>query len=100
MKYAIEKLTLNRIPSNYNDMTTSTFSMRPMQEIPDQDSYRGSASSFSTLYSDGSTPFTGYGAQHALPLLRIPEDPLMPGLSYTQDNSPWCSSASESTYST
>ncbi|PQE27546.1 c2h2 finger domain-containing protein [Rutstroemia sp. NJR-2017a BBW] len=78
---------------------TSTFPMRPMSDIPDQDSYRGSVSSF-PLYSDGSAPFTGYSAQHALPLLRIPEDPLMPGLSYTQDNSPWCSSASESTYST
>jgi hypothetical protein len=99
MKYVTEKLTLNRMPSSYNDMT-SRFPMRPMPEIPDQDSYSGSVSSFPTLYSDGSASFTGYSAQHALPLLRIPEDPLMPGLSYTQDNSPWCSSASESTYST
>jgi hypothetical protein len=97
MKCDTERLTLNSMPPSYNDMT-STFPMRPISDIPDQDSYRGSVSSF-PLYSDGSAPFTGYSAQHALPLLRIPEDPLMPGLSYTQDNSPWCSS-SESTYST
>ena len=35
-----------------------------------------------------------------LPLLRIPEEHYIPGLSYTQENSPWCSSSSDSTYST
>ncbi|KAK6605065.1 hypothetical protein H4I96_05647 [Botrytis cinerea] len=40
-----------------------------------------------------------FNSPHALPLLRIPEEPYMPSLSYTHDNSPWCSSASDSTYS-
>ncbi|KAL3424357.1 hypothetical protein PVAG01_03638 [Phlyctema vagabunda] len=55
----------------------------------------------------GFSPFTGpddifasYTSSHSLPLLRIPEETLMPGLSHTQDNSPWCSSASDSTFST
>ncbi|KAM3072236.1 hypothetical protein ACMFMG_009052 [Clarireedia jacksonii] len=89
----------SRMPFNYNDIP-STSSIRPMPEMPDQDNYRGSVSSFPQLYPDDSAPFTGYSAQPSLPLLRIPEDPLMPDLSYTQDSSPWCSSASDSTYST
>lgn len=39
-------------------------------------------------------------ASPILPLLRIPEETYTPALSYTQDNSPWCSSSSDSTYST
>lgn len=47
-----------------------------------------------------SSNFTNYNTPHVLPLLRIPEETYIPSLSYTQDNSPWCSSASDSTYST
>lgn len=47
-------------------------------------------------------PYVGDGMNYTttpqLPLLRIPEDNLIPGLSY--NNSPWCSSASSSNYST
>jgi hypothetical protein len=60
----------------------------------------GHSSSFDDPYSEGqSSTFSHYTtATPQLPLLRIPEDNWNPGLSYT--NSPWCSSASDSTYST
>ncbi|QSZ31618.1 hypothetical protein DSL72_001185 [Monilinia vaccinii-corymbosi] len=88
----------SRAPSSYGEMT-STFNVRPMPEFSDQDPYR--AASFQVLYPEEASPFPGYSASLALPLLRIPEEPYMPSLLYTQDNSPWCSSsASESTYST
>jgi len=44
---------------------------------------------------DAVPQFSNY---NALPLLLIPEEPFMPGLSYTQNNSPWSSSASDSTF--
>ncbi|KAF7858650.1 hypothetical protein EAF04_009249 [Stromatinia cepivora] len=83
----------------YGEMT-STFNVRPMPEFSDQDPYRETSSSFQGLYNEDASLFQNYSAPHALPLLRIPEEPYMPGLSYTHDNSPWCSSASDSTYST
>ncbi|CZT01865.1 related to C2H2 zinc finger protein [Rhynchosporium agropyri] len=48
----------------------------------------------------GASQFPNYTTtppQPPLPLLRIPEENWIPGLSYS--NSPWCSSASDSTYS-
>ncbi|KAL2073702.1 hypothetical protein VTL71DRAFT_11028 [Oculimacula yallundae] len=48
----------------------------------------------------GTAQFSNYTTtpqQPPLPLLRIPEENWIPGLSY--NNSPWCSSASDSTYS-
>ncbi|KAI9642926.1 hypothetical protein NHQ30_008660 [Ciborinia camelliae] len=89
----------SRIPSSYGEMT-STFNVRPMPAFSDQDPYRATSSSFQGLFQEEASPFPNYSASHALPLLRIPEEPYMPGLSHTQDNSPWCSSASDSTYST
>ncbi|KAG4029432.1 hypothetical protein MFRU_016g01840 [Monilinia fructicola] len=89
----------SRTPSNYGEMT-STFNVRPMPEFSDHDSYRVTSSSFQGLYPEEASSFPGYSAPLSLPLLRIPEENYMPGLSYTQESSPWCSSASDSTYST
>ncbi|KUJ15696.1 uncharacterized protein LY89DRAFT_93349 [Mollisia scopiformis] len=53
------------------------------------------ASGLDEPYVEGGMNYT---TTPQLPLLRIPEDSWYPGLSYS--NSPWCSSASSSTYST
>jgi Fungal specific transcription factor domain len=70
--------------------------------VTNQNNYtRAAQSQFDEVYSEGgNSQFTSYTATPQLPLLRIPEETYTPGLSYTQDNSPWCSSASDSTYST
>jgi hypothetical protein len=69
--------------------------------MTNQNNYsRAAQSQFDEVYSEGgNAPFTSYTTTPQLPLLRIPEETYTPGLSYTQDNSPWCSSASDSTYS-
>ncbi|KAK6600663.1 hypothetical protein H4I95_07645 [Botrytis cinerea] len=85
-------------PRTYAEMTP-TFNVRPMPEFSEQDPYRATNSSFQGLYAEEVSSFHPYSPPHALPLLRIPEEPYMPSLSYTHDNSPWCSSASDSTYS-
>lgn len=76
----------------------TSFDIRPMPEFSDQNIFRATSSSFQGLYTEGTSPFQNNDASHALPLLRIPE-PFVPALSYTHDNSPWGSSASDSTYS-
>ncbi|KAH9223689.1 hypothetical protein DL95DRAFT_101710 [Leptodontidium sp. 2 PMI_412] len=54
---------------------------------------------FGDAFGDGEfSNYTTAPQQPLLPLLRIPEENWIPGLSY--NNSPWCSSASDSTYST
>jgi hypothetical protein len=53
------------------------------------------------MYSEPSNSnFTNFNTPHALPLLRIPGETYIPSIAYTQDDSPGCSSASDSTYST
>ena len=92
----------SRTPAGY-DQLTSSFSTRPVSEMADQTNFGRSAQpGFDELYSsEGGNPhFPSYTTTPQLPLLRIPEETYIPGLSYTQDNSPWCSSASDSTYST
>jgi hypothetical protein len=71
-------------------------------QTANQNNYtRAAQSQFDTVYGEGGdTQFASYAATPQLPLLRIPEETYTPGLSYTQDNSPWCSSASDSTFST
>ncbi|KAF7946673.1 hypothetical protein EAE96_009664 [Botrytis aclada] len=86
-------------PSRTYAEMTPHFNVRPMPEFSEQDPYRATNSSFQGLYNEEVSSFHPYSPPHALPLLRIPEEPYMPGLSYTHDNSPWCSSASDSTYS-
>jgi len=82
-------MSSNYPTSSGPDLSNSGTYGRPVQQAFEQ-LYQGTTQNFPNF----STP------QHALPLLRIPEEPYIPGLSYTQDNSPWCSSASDSTYST
>lgn len=92
----------SRPPPNYDQMTSS-FAVRPTTESTNQETY---SAHYSTgppfeIHSETETfPLSDYPTLHTLPLLRIPEEPYIPGLSYTQDNSPWCSSASDSTFST
>ena len=72
------------------------------EPMTNQNDYRRAAQSqFDEVYSEGGkVPFASYTATPQLPLLNIPEETYTPGLSYTQENSPWCSSSSNSTYST
>jgi hypothetical protein len=71
----------SRAPGNYNQLSDQTNFSRPED--------------FGGGFSEGGpTQLSSYTATPHLPLLSIPE------LSYTQENSPWCSSASDSTYST
>lgn len=88
-------------PSNFNHMSAS-FPTSSGPDLSNQGNYgRPIHEEFEGMYSEtNNSNFTNYNTPHALPLLRIPEEPYIPGLSYTQDNSPWCSSASDSTYST
>lgn len=56
---------------------------------------------FEGIYSEASSSnLTNYNTPHALPLFRIPEEMFIPSLSYSQYNSSWCPSASDSTCST
>lgn len=65
-------------------------------QMTDQNSFGASGQSgFDEPYVEGGMNYT---TTPQLPLLRIPEDNWIPGLSY--NNSPWCSSASSSNYST
>jgi hypothetical protein len=91
----------SRSPTHYNQMATS-FPTSSGPDLTGQSDYgRAVQPDFEGLFSEaGSSTFTNYSTPVTLPLLRIPEDTYIPGLSYTQDNSPWCSSASDSTYST
>ena len=86
---------------DYGQMSSS-YSMQPATHMGGQEHFiRSSPQSMDHVYSEGSnSQFTSYspGAQ-ALPLVRIPEESYIPGLAYAQDKSPWCSSASDSTYS-
>ncbi|PVH80575.1 hypothetical protein DL98DRAFT_187095 [Cadophora sp. DSE1049] len=73
------------------------------ERMPDQSSFTSDVQqAFGDPFGEGGTSqFTNYTTapqQPLLPLLRIPEENWIPGLSY--NNSPWCSSASDSTYST
>ncbi|PBP16048.1 hypothetical protein BUE80_DR013235 [Diplocarpon rosae] len=72
-------------------------------QFSDQDIFAGDVhQAFGETYGfASSSPFLNYttaSQQPLLPLLRIPEENWIPGLSCS--NSPWCSSASDSTYST
>ena len=83
--------------SNYG---TSNFPTGRGSDLSNQDSFSRQLG-FNDMYSEANnTNFPNYTTPHALPLLRIPEETYIPGLSYTQENSPWCSSASDSNYST
>ena len=62
---------------------------------------RASQEGFGGMYFESSSPnFPNYTGSQSLPLLHIPEEPYAPGIPHTQDSSSWCSSASDSTYST
>jgi hypothetical protein len=62
-------------------------------QLSDQTNFSG-PEDFGGGFSEGPTQLSSYTTTPHLPLLSIPE------LLYTQENSPWCSSASDSTYST
>ena len=73
------------------------------ERTPDNNNFTSDVQqAFGDPFGDGgASQFTNYTTtpqQPLLPLLRIPEENWIPGLSY--NNSPWCSSASDSTYST
>ncbi|KAK0116697.1 hypothetical protein ONS96_012549 [Cadophora gregata f. sp. sojae] len=85
-------------PGPSTSRTTGSF-----DRMPDQSNFSSDVQQvFGDAFGEGGTSqFTNYTTapqQPLLPLLRIPEENWIPGLSY--NNSPWCSSASDSTYST
>ena len=82
-----------RQPPNYEPI--SGFSANSGMDMSNQNEYgrSGQPNFQSVQYTNYNTPILPI-----LPLLHIPEEPY-PGL-YTQDSSPYCSSASDSTYST
>jgi hypothetical protein len=60
------------------------------------DIYSTGGEAFTANYTTAGSPLSNSG----LPLLRIPDEPYPSHQTYTQDNSPWCSSsASDSTFS-
>lgn len=76
----------SRAPGGYDRMTDQNTFSRPVQPL------------FEEPYAEGgNNQFSNFATTPHLPLLRIPEENWVPGLSY--NNSPWCSSASDSTYS-
>lgn len=76
----------SRIPENFGMNTDQNTFTRPAQQL------------FEEPFSISSpNQFSNYTTTPQLPLLRIPEETWVPGLSY--NSSPWCSSASDSTYS-
>jgi hypothetical protein len=99
--YSAVSPATSRPPPSYDHMSNN-FPTSSGPDLTNQGSYgRPAQQEFERMYSEASnTNFTNYNTPHALPLLRIPEETYIPSLSYTQDNSPWCSSASDSTYST
>jgi len=91
----------NRQSVGFDQMTSGTFSGRNITEMPNQTNFsRPAPSGFEDMnFEGGDAQFPNYTTTPQLPLLRIPEETYIPSLSYTQDNSPWCSSASDSTFS-
>jgi hypothetical protein len=77
----------------------ASYSPEPMTN---QNNYRRAAQSQSDeVYSEGEkVPFTSYTARPQFPPLNFSKETYTAGLSYTPQNSPWCSSASNSTNST
>jgi hypothetical protein len=86
---------------SYDLPNSASHSRSGSYDLPNHSSFAGSSQpAFNDVYGEVSTEFPNYTTTPQLPLLRIPEETYIPGLSYTQENSPWCSSASDSTYST
>lgn len=84
---------------SYDQINPGNFS-RNITDLPNQNNFSRNASAFDEMnFESGDAQFPNYTTTPQLPLLRIPEESYIPSLSYTQDNSPWCSSASDSTYS-
>lgn len=93
--------TTARPPTGFDhQITSSPFQSNNETNLPNGDHFaRASQQGFGGMYFEANSPsFPNFSSSHSLPLLRIPEETYVPGLSHTQDNSPWCSSASD--YST
>jgi hypothetical protein len=86
-------------PANFVTRTSGTFTGENITEMPNQNNFsRPAPSGFEDMNFEGGAQFLNYITTQ-LPLLRIPEETYIPSSSYTQDNSPWCSSTSDSTFS-
>ncbi|KAK2625241.1 hypothetical protein QTJ16_005610 [Diplocarpon rosae] len=78
--------------------TRGSFDQFSDQNIFSHDGHQAFGETYGIASSNPFPSYTTASQQPLLPLLRIPEENWIPGLSY--GNSPWCSSASDSTYST
>lgn len=93
--------TTARPPTSFGQITPSPFQLTDETSLGSGDFARASEQSFGGMYFDPNSPgFQNFSGSHSLPLLRIPEETYLPGLSHMQDNSSFCSSTSDSTYST
>ncbi|TVY82717.1 Zinc finger protein [Lachnellula suecica] len=88
----------NRQSVGFDQMNAGNFTNLP--NMPNQSNFSRPPPGFEDMtFESGNAQFPNYTTTPQLPLLRIPEETYIPSLSYTQDNSPWCSSASDSTFS-
>lgn len=88
--------------SNFNQMG-ATFPQSSGMDFPLQNTFTQVQQTYgSGIYAEPDGPdFSNFNnTAPALPLLEIPEQGYIPSLVYQDNNSPWCSSASDSTYST
>jgi hypothetical protein len=94
--------TTARPPASFDQITSSPYQSNNETNLVNGDHFaRASQHGYGGMYFEANSPsFPNFSSSHSLPLLRIPEETYVPGLSHTQENSPWCSSASDSTYST
>jgi hypothetical protein len=77
----------------------STFAPHAGSNMPGQDNFsRDIQHDLTEMYTPARIAALSHSSQSLS--LQIPDDTNMPGLSHTQENSPWCSSASDSNYST
>jgi hypothetical protein len=84
--------TANNFHTDLSDSGTSTFPPTPSSNLPGQDLYPPHV-------QHGIGVLQSFATAHSLSV-RIPEESHIPGLSNTKENSPLCSSESDSVYST
>lgn len=102
--YPVTSPVQNRIATSFVDHMAPGFTSA---DLPGREPMFNGAipsSGFENMYaqetfSPNYTTATGSLSNSGLPLLRIPDEPFPPHQSFGQDNSPWCSSASDSTFS-
>ncbi|CAG8976305.1 hypothetical protein HYALB_00005711 [Hymenoscyphus albidus] len=100
--YPVTSPIPNRMPTSFVDTLAPGTDFTSANLPGRENMYTAIPSSgFENMYAHESfsANYTTAVSNSGLPLLRIPDEPFPPHQSFGQDNSPWCSSASDSTYS-